>query len=565
MTKKHLNLISYLLCIMMAFSLLTGCGNKQQATTGGEEKVMRLAGGDAGIITPYLHYKRGPGLFKLKFIYDSLLEKGDKGLIPWLAEEWKIENDGKDYVFKLNKNAVWHDGKKLTADDVKFSYEYYLKHPPLVGSLMRNGKSIIKSIYVIDPQTIKVSLFDKSATDLETLGTLYILPKHIWENVDDPLSFTDEEAFIGSGPYILSDYSAEEGTYRFTANEKFWGPKPLFSAVEFVPVSDGLLAFDNKEIDAVTVPPDLLDKYKSKEYGHMVTNPESGPKIMFNMKKRSELADINLRKAMAYALDRQAMVDKIERGAAIVASMGFVSPYSQFYNDGVTKYEYNPEKAKELLAGKKYEFEMLTSNSTNEVKLAQLIKGYFEEIGITINLKSVDTKTRDSAIIDDNYELVLTVRGGCGKDPDVLRTLYGSDAVNGKQEKSGSGPGMKGGQQAAASDNQQNKQGEEKGQGQGSGQGKGKGQEQYREVGVPGYCNQELDKLAVEQLGETDIEKRKEIIGKMQEIIADQVPQLLLYYRTYNFVYRKDKSEGWVSMYDHHTPEHSKLSYVDWK
>ena len=189
------------------------------------------------------------------------------------------------------------------------------------------------------------------------------------------------------------------------------------------------------------------------------------------------------------------------------------------------------------------------------------------------------TQNQGRAIIDDNYELVLTVRGGCGKDPDVLRTLYGSDAVNGKQEKSGSSHGMKGGQQAAASDNQQNKQGEEKGQGQGSGQGKGKGQgqgqgsgqgkgqgqEQYREVGVPGYCNQELDKLAVEQLGETDIEKRKEIIGKMQEIIADQVPQLLLYYRTYNFVYRKDKSEGWVSMYDHHTPEHSKLSYVDWK
>lgn len=555
MKKRHLGLISYLLCIIMVFTLLAGCGNKQEATTVGEEKVMRLAGGDAGIITPYLHYKRGPGLFKLKFVYDSLLEKGDKGLIPWLAEEWKIENDGKDYIFKLQKDVVWHDGNKLTADDVKFSYEYYLKHPPLVGSLTKNGKSIIKSIDIVDPQTIKVSLFDKSATDLETLGTLYILPKHIWEKVDDPLSFTDEEAFIGSGPYILTDYSAEEGTYKFIANEKFWGPKPSFSAVEFVPVSDELLAFNNKEIDAATVPPDLLDNYKSDEYGHMVTHPESGPKIMFNMKKRPELADVNLRKAMAYALDRQAMVDKIERGAAIVASMGFVSPYSQFYNDNVTKYEYDPEKAKELLAGKKYEFEILTSNSAKEIKLAQLIKGYFEDVGITINLKSVDDKTRDNAILDDNYELVLTVRGGCGKDPDVLRTLYGSDAVNGKQEKAGSGSGMKKGQKAAALDNQQ-KQGQGKGQGQG---------EQYREVGIPGYCNPELDKLAVEQLKETDIEKRKEIVGKIQEIIADEVPQLLLYYRTSNFVYRKDKGDGWVSMYDHHTPAHSKLSYVDWK
>ncbi len=544
MTKKYLGLVSCLLCMIMMLTLFTvGCGYKQQATSSNKDNVLRLAGEDSGFITPYLHYKRGPGLFKLKFIYDSLLEKDDKGLIPWLAEKWTIENNGKDYVFNLQKDVKWHDGNKLTADDVKFTFEYYQKHPPLSGSLTRDGKSIIKSIEVLGPSTVKISLFEETATDLETLGGLYILPKHIWEKVDDPMSFKEEQALVGSGPYISREYNAEQGIYKFVANKQFWGPEPSFDAVEFVPVSDELLAFDNKEIDALIVPPDLLDKYKTDEYGHMVTNPESGPKIMFNMEKKPELADVNLRKAMAYALDRQALVDKIERGAALIASMGFVSPYSQFYNNNIANYEYDPEKAKELLSGKKYEFELLTSNNAKEVKLAQLIKSYFEEVGITLQLKSVDVKTRDSAIIDDNYEMVLTVRGGCGKDPDILRSLYGSASINSKQQKSGQGQG----------------------QGQGKGKGKGQGQGQYREEGIPGYSNQELDQLAVRQLNETDIQKRKEIIARMQEIIADEVPQLLLYYRTYDFVYRTDKNEGWISMYDHHTPEHSKLSYVNWK
>ena len=93
-----------------------------------EVKVIRLEGGDWGYPTPYSHYPRGPGGFKMYLIFDSLLERGREGLIPWLARDYQIKNGGTQYLFTLRKDIKWHDGKSLTAEDIKFSLEYATEH-----------------------------------------------------------------------------------------------------------------------------------------------------------------------------------------------------------------------------------------------------------------------------------------------------------------------------------------------------------------------------------------------------------------------------------------------------
>jgi len=94
---------------------------------------IRLAGGDYGYPTPFQHYPRGPGSFKMNLIFDALVEKDDEGIIPWLAENWDISTDGTEYTFYLRKNVKWQDGQDFTSNDVKFTIDYVKKYPPVSG------------------------------------------------------------------------------------------------------------------------------------------------------------------------------------------------------------------------------------------------------------------------------------------------------------------------------------------------------------------------------------------------------------------------------------------------
>ena len=138
MKNKKLSIIGiFVLCLLF----LVAC-NKEEEVAKPEEKevVLRLEGGDFGYPNPFRHQNRGPGFFKMELIYDSLLEKDENGLIPWLAKEWEVSEDGKTFTFTLVDGAKWHDGKDLTAEDVAFTVEYFKKHPPVRGGLMLNGE-----------------------------------------------------------------------------------------------------------------------------------------------------------------------------------------------------------------------------------------------------------------------------------------------------------------------------------------------------------------------------------------------------------------------------------------
>ena len=93
-------------------------------------ETLKLQGGtNWGMSNPFLQDPRGPGTSKVKMIFDSLLDEDEKGIISWLAKEWKVEGD--EYIFKIYENAKWHDGKPLTTEDIGFSIDYYRKHNPI--------------------------------------------------------------------------------------------------------------------------------------------------------------------------------------------------------------------------------------------------------------------------------------------------------------------------------------------------------------------------------------------------------------------------------------------------
>ena len=109
--------------------------------------------------------------------------------------------DGNDYTFTLFADAQFQDGAPLTTADVAFTLDYYQEHPPVSNSLGVGDSYLVDHYTVVDEQTITITVKEANADTLSNLGSFVILPKHIWENVDDPNSYTGEGYLTGSGAY----------------------------------------------------------------------------------------------------------------------------------------------------------------------------------------------------------------------------------------------------------------------------------------------------------------------------------------------------------------------------
>jgi peptide/nickel transport system substrate-binding protein len=524
--------------------LLIGCDNnttdsKQEREAVGATgavsmiDVIRLEGGDWGYPSPFAHYPRGPGGFKMALIFDSLLERDEKGLIPWLAENYSIDSDGLTYHFTIRQGVHWQDGELLTPDDVIFSLGYANRHSATWSYIFEAIDSVEK-----DPEgRVLVRLKKPNACMLDSIGRTRIIPKHIWEKVDRPKEFLEAEAVIGSGPYRLTNYSKEHGTYRFEAFDKFWGPKQRVRTIEFVPVSEPLLAYEKGELDLIGVTPDVLPRFQQDPANKIIQNPAFwGYRLLMNMDKVDCLQNVEVRQAIAHAIDRRELVDKIARGAAVPGSLGILPPDHVMATKAVRQYPFDLQQANLLLdqAGydqKNAEGTRLLANehpfvlellcSSREVRMAELIRQHLGETGIVLKIRSVDGKTRDLRVREKDYQLAIIGHGGWGGDPNYLVAHLVGDVFDQNMSPSQSGQS--------------------------------------------GLDAPQLIALLQRQVLEVDLDRRRQLITEIQETAAELVPEIPLFYTTGYSMYHPAKYDGWMYMYDHHSVQHSKLSYLERK
>lgn len=510
----------------IAASMITGCGagaktetavSTEAETTAAEEKettaaetaqdtekskerILTVSGnGDFGFPSVYTISPKGQGYMTLSYIFDTLMWKDESGLVPYLAEDYSVSEDGMTYTFQLRKGVSFTDGTPFTAEDVKFTFDYMKEHPYKWVSV-----SMVEEASVVDEHTVEIRLnktYNPFLSDVA--GSLPILPKHIWENVTEPETFTEPEAAISTGPFILENYDAAAGTYTLKANEDYFYGDVQIDKLVIANVSGG----DSKEAllsGEIAAAPNISYKAAmslkdSPEYTVLEGPGLSVTRLYFNFDEEA-MAVKEIRQAMYHAVNLDEIVEKAYGGAGYAGSAGHVQPGTPWYNPDVRQYAYDVETAKKMLseAGAadsngdgilEYNGEEMSYTLTfteNDEKLAELLVSYMKAVGIELVPQSADDATVKAAISEGNFELAFNTNGSFGGDP-VFLSRFATVGADGAPSVTGQG-------------------------------GKTWESEEYNKI---------YNESAVEQ----DDAKRHEQVNELQEIIAEELPCLTLYYK----------------------------------
>lgn len=438
--------IAIALAVLMTFSL-SACNAAVLKTEANQVPQVVLAVLSDPKTFNYVLSQESPNIFGLT--YEGLITEnpitGEKE--PALAESWEFSEDNLKLVFTLRQGLKWSDGEPLTVDDVIFSYnELYLNEeiPSNARDSLRVGQSgAFPTVRKLDDSRIEFTIPEPFAPFLDSAG-LAILPAHILREAvstkgsDGKPKFlsmwgvdTPPDQIIVNGPYKLRSYTTSQRII-FERNPYYWkkdergNSLPYIERVTWAIVESQdtfLLQFRSGSLDYIGVSPEYFSLLKKEEdrgnftifnggsaYGtsFMLFNLNTGKrngKPLVDPVKSAWFNNVNFRRAIAYAIDRPRMINNIFRGLGETQDSP-ISVQSPFYDDSVKSYDYDLEKAKELLQaegfqydssgrlldadGNRVKFTLITNagNKTREAMGSQ-IKQDLSKIGIQVDYSPI--------------------------------------------------------------------------------------------------------------------------------------------------------------------------------
>ncbi|PKN66048.1 MAG: peptide-binding protein [Deltaproteobacteria bacterium HGW-Deltaproteobacteria-15] len=504
----------FLIAMIAITAVLASLSCSPCHAAGGLVTEVRIADskGDWGYPNPYRHYPRGPGYIRMSWVFDTLIWKDRNGYTPALAESWSFDHGKLAFTFRLNPKAKWHDGRPVTAHDVVFTLEYFKKHPYSWISLDSVDRGVAQG-----PHEVTICLSKPYSPFLSDIGgTMPVLPRHIWEGVENPDSFDDSKAFIGSGSFLFKDFNKAHGAYLFEAFKDYYRGRPKAERLIYVRSGKPLVSLANGEVDLAQIQPEMAELLKQK--GMAIIRDERGwlKKLMVNHRK-PPFDDKRFRQALAYAINRQEIVDKSHRGFAHTASHGLLSVDHDMYNPKTPTYPHDPDKSRGIIEslgyqkgtdgrfireGRPLKIELLASSITVGGQSVadrdgEVMKKQLESIGIQVDLVNLEQTTTDSRVKNWIFDLALSGHGGVSGDARILNEMissqWGAGSVN-----------------SARYD-----------------------------------ANPELNRLMEDQMVEMDEAKRKQIVFRIQELHAEDLPAICLHYPDSLSAYDPKKGIEW--------------------
>lgn len=465
---------------------------------------------------------------------------------PELAESWEISADNLEILYTLRPNLKWSDGEPLTVDDVVFTYNQLYLNPDIptgMRDVLRIGQNgTLPKVTKVNDRQVKFTIPEPFAPFLEVSGA-EILPAHILKKTVEQkdnqgqLKFlstwtvdTPPEEIVASSAYKLKSYATAQRVV-FEENPYYWKKNVVNENIPYIKevvweiiesTDTALMQFRSGSLDSLSVSPEYFSLLKKEEdkgnfrienggevysmtfISFNLNQGKKNGKPVINPIKSGWFNNLNFRQAVSYAINRDRMVTNVFRGLG-KPQVSFISRQSPFYANNVKEYEYNPEKAKQLLleAGFKYNQQgqlldrdgnrvsfVLNTNTGNEIReaMGNQIEEDLAAIGIKVNFRTINFNVLINQLDNTlNWDCILLSFSG-GNEPN---SGYNFWALDGNSHLF----------------NQLTVD--------------------VKERTITDW-EQEISRLYIEGAKELDTEKRKEIYAEIQQIVAEKLPVICL-------------------------------------
>ena len=436
-------LISMLLVCAMAAGALAGCGGSSGGSSGGgagagTEKAVdagtQEGGKDTIKIAVYSDfagfdpYNSGMDLDKVVYsnIFDCLLRYYDGKYENVLCKDYSISEDGTEYTFNLKEGVKFHNGETLTAGDVVFS----MMRAKESSEMSNFTKNIVKA-EAVDDLTVKIVLDQPYVSFLTAVAsTVCIMNEKAVNEAGDNI----RQMPVGTGPYKFKqwDSGSQVVLERF---DDYHDALPQIREANYVVLTNpetALTALQTGEIDMTyTIPPIAVQELKDSQDLVLDLNPTMGSGYIVMNLEAPFLSDPNFRMALAYATNREHIVEVGMDGVAKVSSLLW-DERTAGYSGKYTTPEFNLDKAKEYLAKTDYNGEEITFvvGYENYKKIGVVYQEELKQIGVNISVEQLEANTWVSDMKSGNFAMSTIVQT---MDPDVdfWSTVFMSSAIGG--------------------------------------------------------------------------------------------------------------------------------------
>ncbi len=431
--KKVLTATMLSLCLTMT---LGGCGGNASSGNGQESSsAVQQAAADettekkdtftvayrseAANLDP--HNNQSLTAFSLELlIYDRLVDKDSDGnIVPALATEWE-EIDDTTIRFHLRDDAYFHNGEKVTAEDVKYTIE---RAETMPGSRAFMNSFDGEGTTVVDEYTVDIKLHTPFAPIFNYLASARgcVVCKSEMEKVG---SDTYGRHPIGSGPLVFSSWTAGDSVV-LTRNDNYWGEKTAYSKFVARFISEA----PSRAIELETGGVDVAMHVASTDVARLEENPKvtvynepgyTKTMITLNQNTTPVFEDVRVREALYEALDIEGIVAAVYPNTAVPAYSTFstkIPGYKQVGQDS-----YNPDHAKELLAEANWDssvtLPLITSDLTDTVSICEIVRNMWEQVGVKVEIVTYDSATFNEKVTSGDYVLEIAAVAASSGDPD---------------------------------------------------------------------------------------------------------------------------------------------------